>query len=89
RTLHSLLDSKSVVLTFGAIVLVSCYFLFITSPSELEPPEDQGFVFSILESDSYHTLDALTQNTQELDNLVDDVEEIENVFIINGLGGTN
>lgn len=89
RTLHSMLDSKSVVLTFGAIVLISCYFLFITSPSELEPPEDQGFVLSILESDSYHTLDALTQNTQELDNLVDDVEEIENVFIINGLGGTN
>lgn len=89
RTLHSLLDSKSVVLTFGAIVLVSCYFLFVTSPSELEPPEDQGFVFSILESDSYHTLDALTQNTRELDHLVDDVEEIENVFIINGLGGTN
>lgn len=89
RTLHSLLDSKSVVLTFGAIVLVSCYFLFVTSPSELEPPEDQGFVFSILESDSYHTLDALTQSTRELDRLVDDVEEIENVFIINGLGGTN
>ncbi len=89
RTLHSLLDSKSVVLTFGVIVLVSCYFLFVTSPSELEPPEDQGFVFSILESDSYHTLDALTQNTRELDHLVDDVEDIENVFIINGLGGTN
>ncbi|MCG3733495.1 efflux RND transporter permease subunit [Vibrio cincinnatiensis] len=89
RTLHSLLDSKSVVLTFGAIVLVSCYFLFVTSPSELEPAEDQGFVFSILESDSYHTLDALSQATGELNRLVDDVEEVENVFIINGMGGTN
>ncbi|MCG3726757.1 efflux RND transporter permease subunit [Vibrio cincinnatiensis] len=89
RTLHSLLDSKSVVLMFGAIVLVSCYFLFVTSPSELEPAEDQGFVFSILESDSYHTLDALSQATGELNRLVDDVEEVENVFIINGMGGTN
>ncbi|MGC9422482.1 efflux RND transporter permease subunit [Vibrio sp.] len=89
RTLHSLLDSKSVILTFGAIVLVSCYFLFVTSPSELEPAEDQGFIFSILESDSYHTLDALSQATGELNQLVDHVEEIENVFIINGMGGTN
>ncbi|WP_245869599.1 efflux RND transporter permease subunit, partial [Vibrio fujianensis] len=89
RTLHSLLDTKSVILTFGAIVLVSCYFLFVTSPSELEPAEDQGFIFSILESDSYHTLDALSQATGELNQLVDHVEEIENVFIINGMGGTN
>lgn len=89
RTLHSLLDSKSVVLTFGSIVLISCYFLFVTSPSELEPAEDQGFVFSILESDSYHTLDALSQATGELNRLVDEVEEVENVFIINGIGGTN
>ncbi|NAW68477.1 MMPL family transporter [Vibrio sp. V27_P1S3P104] len=89
RTLHSLLDSKSVILTFGAIVLVSCYFLFVTSSSELEPAEDQGFIFSILESDSYHTLDALSQATGELNQLVDHVEEIENVFIINGMGGTN
>ncbi|NNN43626.1 MULTISPECIES: efflux RND transporter permease subunit [unclassified Vibrio] len=89
RTLHSLLDTKSVILTFGAIVLVSCYFLFVTSSSELEPAEDQGFIFSILESDSYHTLDALSQATGELNQLVDHVEEIENVFIINGMGGTN
>ncbi|OOF33171.1 efflux RND transporter permease subunit [Salinivibrio costicola] len=89
RTLHSLLNTNGVVLTFGAIVLVSCYFLFITSPSELEPAEDQGFVFSILEADSQTTLDALSASTDELNRLIDDVPEIDNVFIINGSGGTN
>ena len=89
RPLHSWLYTTAVVLTFGAIVLVSCYFLFITSPSELEPAEDQGFVFSILEADSQTTLDALSASTDELNQLIDDVPEIDNVFIINGSGGTN
>ncbi|CAM5193268.1 acriflavine resistance protein B [Alishewanella longhuensis] len=68
---------------------MSCYFLFITSPSELEPAEDQGFVFSILEADSYATLDYLERNTAELNKLPEQAPEIRNVFIINGMGSTN
>lgn len=89
RQLHSTLNTMPVVLTFAAIVLVSCYFLFITSPSELEPAEDQGFVFSILEADSFATLDYLERNTAELNKLPAQAPEIRNVFIINGLGSTN
>ncbi|WP_372626110.1 efflux RND transporter permease subunit [Arsukibacterium sp.] len=89
RQLHSTLNYLPVVLTFGAIVLVSCYFLFVTSPSELEPPEDQGFVFSILEADSFATLDYLEKNTSELNKLSSVAPEIKNIFIINGTGSTN
>ncbi|MAA93346.1 MULTISPECIES: efflux RND transporter permease subunit [unclassified Arsukibacterium] len=89
RQLHSTLNYLPVVLTFGAIVLVSCYFLFITSPAELEPPEDQGFVFSILEADSFATLDYLEKNTSELNKLGTVAPEIKNIFIINGTGSTN
>jgi len=89
RQLHSTLDTMPVILTFAAIVLVSCYFLFITSPSELEPAEDQGFVFSILEADSFATLDYLERNTAELNKLPAQAPEIRNVFIINGMGSTN
>ncbi|WP_333607604.1 efflux RND transporter permease subunit, partial [Arsukibacterium sp.] len=89
RQLHGALNALPVVLTFGAIVLVSCYFLFVTSPSELEPAEDQGFVFSILEADSYATLDYLERNTKELNRLTDEAPEIKNIFIINGTGSTN
>ncbi|WP_290612443.1 efflux RND transporter permease subunit [Arsukibacterium sp. UBA3155] len=89
RQLHSTLNYLPVVLTFGAIVLVSCYFLFVTSPSELEPPEDQGFVFSILEADSFATLDYLEKNTTELNKLSNVAPEIKNIFIINGTGSTN
>lgn len=89
RQLHSTLNTMPVILTFAAIVLVSCYFLFITSPSELEPAEDQGFVFSILEADSFATLDYLERNTAELNKLPAQAPEIRNVFIINGMGSTN
>ncbi|WP_019675421.1 efflux RND transporter permease subunit [Arsukibacterium perlucidum] len=89
RQLHATLNYLPVVLTFGAIVLVSCYFLFVTSPSELEPPEDQGFVFSILEADSFATLDYLERNTSELNKLSTEAPEIKNIFIINGTGSTN
>ncbi|MFN4055024.1 MAG: efflux RND transporter permease subunit [Alishewanella aestuarii] len=89
RQLHNTLNTMPVVLTFAAIVLVSCYFLFVTSPSELEPAEDQGFVFSILQADSFATLDYLERNTAKLNQLPEQAPEIRNVFIINGMGGTN
>ncbi|QKT03478.1 efflux RND transporter permease subunit [Ectothiorhodospiraceae bacterium 2226] len=87
RRLHGALNDKHVVLTFGLIVLASTYFLFITSPSELEPAEDQGFVFSIAEADAPTTLDHLERNTAVMNRYLDEIPELENVFIVNGFGG--
>jgi multidrug efflux pump len=87
RRLHGALNDRHVVLTFGLIVLVSCYFLFVTSPSELEPPEDQGFVFSIGEADAPTTLDQLERNTGVMNRYLDEIPEVENIFIVNGFGG--
>ncbi|MCC2658981.1 MAG: multidrug efflux protein [Panacagrimonas sp.] len=53
RRLHGALDTRPVILVFGAIALVSCYFLFKSTPAELAPNEDFGFAFSIIESDGY------------------------------------
>ncbi|MGY6553296.1 MAG: efflux RND transporter permease subunit [Wenzhouxiangella sp.] len=85
--LHGWLDHRHVLATFGLIVLVSCYFLFITSSSELEPQEDSGFIFAIMEGDPFITLDALERNTQRLNALGETTEEIEGIFLINGFGG--
>lgn len=85
--LHSALDTKAVFAVFGAIVLVSCYFLFTTSFSELEPEEDLGFVFVIGSADSYATLEYIEQNSQRLALLERDIEEIEMAFVINGMLG--
>lgn len=87
RRLHSLMDDRHVVLLFGLIVLVSCYFLFVSSSTELEPKEDLGFVFAISEADATATLDQVERNTALLNRFLDDIPEMDNVFIINGFGG--
>lgn len=87
KHLHSWLEDRGALAIFGVIVLVSCYFLFITSSSELEPKEDSGFLFSIAQADPFATVDHLEMNTSQLISLIDETDEIEGIFLINGFGG--
>nr|WP_010132122.1 efflux RND transporter permease subunit [Microbulbifer agarilyticus] len=87
RRLHRALDARLVILVFGGVVLCSCYFLFITSPSELEPQEDRGFILGIASGDSFATLDYMEQFTQEINGVRDRHPEVENLFLLNGVGG--
>ncbi|MGM0563096.1 MAG: efflux RND transporter permease subunit [Pseudomonadota bacterium] len=87
KRLHGALDDKNVVLVFGGIILISCYFLFVSSPTELEPQEDQGFVLGMATADPYATLDYVEQYTRELNVMVEDRDDIENLFLLNGIGG--
>ncbi|CUS49144.1 MAG: RND-type HAE1 family hydrophoe/amphiphile export system permease component [Idiomarinaceae bacterium HL-53] len=89
RRLHGTLETKSVPVVFGILILISCYFLFMTSSSELEPAEDLGFVFMISEADSFATLDYVEQNTDQFAKLQSDIDEIEMAFVINGMMGPN
>ncbi|WP_111641786.1 efflux RND transporter permease subunit [Marinimicrobium alkaliphilum] len=89
RRLHNTLNTQPVVLTFAAIILASCYFLFVTSAAELEPQEDQGFVFAMGQADSFATLDYTERNTRQLDSMRDDIDELDKMFVINGMMGTN
>ncbi len=45
--LHGSLNTLSVTAVFSVIVLVSAYFLFVGSKTELAPPEDQGVVITV------------------------------------------
>ncbi|MFO1256831.1 MAG: efflux RND transporter permease subunit [Gammaproteobacteria bacterium] len=85
--LHRVLADRSAVLVFSIIVLASCYFLFISSPKELEPAEDRGLVLLFAESDPYSTLEYLEQNTAQLQTIATTIPEVENVFLLNGVGG--
>ncbi|HEY5565772.1 MAG TPA: efflux RND transporter permease subunit [Gammaproteobacteria bacterium] len=86
RLLHGALDDKHVIAVFGAIVLVSCYFLFVTSPTELAPEEDQGVIIASAEADPYTTLDYLERYTSQLEDITLSVPEINSVFLLNGMG---
>ncbi|WP_101675712.1 efflux RND transporter permease subunit [Alloalcanivorax mobilis] len=87
RRLHGALNDRPVIYVFGAVILTSCYFLFISSPSELEPKEDQGFVLTSSTADPYVTLDYLEPFTREFNTIADGIPAMDNVFLLNGLGG--
>jgi multidrug efflux pump len=86
RLLHGALDDRGAIAIFGLIVLVSCYFLFVSSSSELAPQEDQGVLLAQAEADPYTTLDYLTRYTSEIEKAGLAVPEIDNVFLLNGIG---
>ncbi|MFC4728050.1 efflux RND transporter permease subunit [Coralloluteibacterium thermophilus] len=88
RRLSSALDTRSVVLVFGAIVFALIFPLYMTMPAEQAPQEDQGFVFSLGTADPYTTLDSLERSTAELTRIAEETPEVSNFFLINGgMGG--
>jgi len=88
RRLHGALNDKQVIAVFGAVVLASTYFLYQTSPQELAPEEDQGFMLIFSQSDPYSSLDYLTRFTHELTLIANNIPEKENYFLMNGVGGS-
>ncbi|MBA2409124.1 MAG: efflux RND transporter permease subunit [Gammaproteobacteria bacterium] len=87
RSLHRSMGDRWGILVFGAIVFVSCYFLFVSTQTELAPEEDQGFILTFSESDPYSTIEYLESYTRELDTIAEDLPEMENLFLLNGVGG--
>ncbi|MBN8213391.1 MAG: efflux RND transporter permease subunit [Xanthomonadales bacterium] len=84
RRLHGALDTKGVIGVFGAIVFASCVFLYMQSPQEPAPAEDQGFIFSIGSADPSSTLDYVERYTEEVTRIAKGVPEVENYFLFNG-----
>ena len=89
RRLHGALETKAVIAIFGAIVLVSCVFLYMTAPKEPAPLEDEGFVFAISQADPTATLDYVESYTEEMSTIAQAVPEVQDYFLFNGgFGGS-
>ena len=84
RDLDRVLDDRVGVMVFGAIILASCYFLFVRSPAELAPEEDLGLIFYIAEADPYVTLDYMEKYTAELGRISRETPEVALNFLFNG-----
>lgn len=80
RRLGSALNTHHVIGLFGAIVLVSCYFLYVATPSELAPAEDFGFAFSINEVDGYASPEYLEEQFQEAQRITMQDPDLKNIF---------
>jgi multidrug efflux pump len=85
RRLHGALNTLPVILVFGLTVLVSCYFLYTTSKSQLAPDEDQGIV--LVKSDGAPTasLDQTELFTRQVTEIGMDMPEVSRVFQFNGV----
>jgi len=89
RRLHRTLNFRAVTVLILVAVVALTGMMYMTTPKELAPEEDQGVLFSIVKTPQYANLDYLEHTTQELYKLYDSVPEKEHVFTINGSGGVN
>ena len=84
RRLHGALATPGVIVVFGAIVFASCVGLYVVSPKEPAPIEDEGFIFAIGSADAYTTLDYVERYTEETTALAKEVPEVGDFFLFNG-----
>ncbi|WP_317932379.1 efflux RND transporter permease subunit [Halioxenophilus sp. WMMB6] len=88
RDLHVMLDQRLGIAIFGVIVLVSCYFLFVMSPTELAPTEDVGLTFYIAEADPGVSLEYVERFSLEAWEIHQASDAIAGDFQFNGMSVT-
>ncbi|HEX4872547.1 MAG TPA: efflux RND transporter permease subunit [Nevskiaceae bacterium] len=89
QRLHRALDGTPLILGFGGLVLLSCFFLFRSTPAELAPQEDQGFSFAIIESDGYASQEYLDQYYRQAEKLLMANPYVDKLFSFGLPGSSN
>jgi multidrug efflux pump len=86
RLLHRVLDYVPVTMVFAALVLASIYFMFVTTKTELAPPEDQGILFVQTSAPQTATLDYVETYAKEMVKQFETIPEYKHSFLM--LGGS-
>ncbi len=89
RVLHSSLDTLPVIGIFAIIILISIYFLYATSKSELAPQEDQGVIISALTAPANASLAQTQLYSNQVYEIYKKFPETERVFQLDGFNGIN
>lgn len=89
RFLSGSLNYLPVTLVFSFIILLSVYFLYITSKSELAPQEDQGIVISLLTAASNATLEQSQLYSRQVYKDFVSFPETDHIFQLDGFTGLN
>jgi multidrug efflux pump len=80
RHLNMALGARGAVYTAWIVVSVLAFLMFVLSPKELAPTEDQGIVFGVVNTPSNSTLDQVTFSTREVNRTVMQIPEAEFTF---------
>ena len=87
RRLHKTLNFRALTVMILAGVMALTAVLYLSTPRELAPEEDQGFLLSIVKTPQYANLDYLERTTASVTKLLQDIPEKAHVFAINGMAG--
>jgi multidrug efflux pump len=87
RRLKGSLDYRGVTLVIVAVLLGTTAFLFVKTPSELAPEEDQGAYLGIVNVPKYATADYTQAFAKQFTNPGDKIPEIDDSFLIIGIDG--
>lgn len=87
--LHDTLNFLPVTGVFAIIILVSIYFLFTTSKSELAPQEDQGVIISQVTTAPNATLAQTQLYSDWVNRIYREFPETSRIFQIDGVNGLN
>jgi multidrug efflux pump len=87
--LRATLDHLPVVAVFAVIILVSNYFLYVTSKSELAPQEDQGLIITLITAAPDASLQQTQLYSHEVYHILAGFPETDHVFQLDGLSGLN
>ncbi|WP_158809519.1 efflux RND transporter permease subunit [Beijerinckia sp. L45] len=87
RRLVRSLNFRALTLLVLAGVLGLTAIMFMTTPKELAPEEDQGVIFALIKAPQYGNLDYIEQSTKKLHDFVADMPEFDHLFAINGFQG--
>jgi multidrug efflux pump len=91
RALANTLKYRPVVITLWAIVILLIFPFYMFSQKELAPPEDQGFVFSIIQAPANATIEQTRLFAKSLDDIYASFPETDSrfqvIFPTFGFGG--
>jgi multidrug efflux pump len=88
RRLAGALDYQPVTFAFAAAIVVSIYFMFVTSTSELTPTEDREVLNVQMRGPDTATLEYATTYARELVTIYESFPEYLRSFLLIGGGGS-
>lgn len=89
RVLQGSLNYLPVTLVFAILILISNYFLYATSKTELAPQEDQGVIITQLTTAPNASIYQTQQNSRQIYEVFSQFPEMDHVFQLDGLTGLN
>ncbi|MGB8277337.1 MAG: multidrug efflux RND transporter permease subunit [Methylovirgula sp.] len=89
RRLHKTLNFRAVTVLILVGVLALTAVMFLSTPKELAPEEDQGAIFALIKAPQYSNLDYMEQMTGKFTQAADTIAEKDHVFVINGYNGVH